>query len=185
MYKKGLGYSMDKVNKFEITKIQKYILIYMYFFPVVFLSFTSLYLLVNGHDPKGFFLTNVLISQTVILIPLILSVCMLVTKKLYKEKDQAYEYASIGLGILSFLFMVGCNYYQYYKYAAVSISIDLLRVAFITSFLLACFVSSIFFIKKYLGYVNDKKINGNKKISNMLIAGSFPLILALSSYFIN
>ena len=78
---------MEEAKKLELKRIEKFKLIYIYFFPVVFLSFTSLYMLVNGEDPKGFFLTNVLISQTLILIPFILSVCMLAAKLLYKEKD--------------------------------------------------------------------------------------------------
>lgn len=176
---------MDKVDKFEITKFEKYKLIYIYFFPVVFLSFTSIYLLVTGEDPKGFFLTNVLISQTLILIPFILSVCMLATKILYKTNDKTYEYVSIGLGLLCFFFMVGCNFYQYYKFAADSISTGLLRVAFVTSFLLSCLISSFMFIKKYMNFVKDKDVSSNQKLSNMLIAGSFPLLVSLSTYFIH
>lgn len=170
--------------KLELRKLDKFKLIYINFFPVVFLSFTSLYMLVNGEDPKGFFLTNVLISQTLILIPFILSVCMLATKMLYKQNDLAYEKASIGLGMLCFFFMVGCNFYQYYKFAADVISMDLFRVAFGTSILLSCLVSSVVFVKKYLAFTKDINVNNNHKVSNMLVAGSFPLLFALSSYLI-
>lgn len=175
---------MDKATKLEISKLQKIKLIYIYFFPVVFLSFTSLYMLVRGEDPKGFFLTNVLISQTLILIPFVLSVCMFAAKFLYKDSDKNYEYVSMGLGMLCFFFMVACNFYQYYKFAADSISIDLLRVAMGTSILLSCLVSSLIFIKKYIDYTKSKNMNFHKKISNFIVAGSFPLLFSLGSYLI-
>ena len=175
---------MEEAKKLELKRIEKFKLIYIYFFPVVFLSFTSLYMLVNGEDPKGFFLTNVLISQTLILIPFILSVCMLAAKLLYKEKDENYEIVSLGIGMMCFFFMVGCNFYQYYKYAEDSISIDLLKVAFGTSILLSCLVSSIIFIKKYFDFAKGKTMNVSQKISNMLVAGAFPLLFSISSYFI-
>lgn len=175
---------MEKAKKLEFKKFEKFKLIYIYFFPVVFLSFTSLYMLVKGEDPKGFFLTNVLISQTIILIPFILSVCMLAAKLLYKEKDINYEIASIGFGMMCFFFMVGCNFYQYYKFAEDSISMDLLKVAFGTSILLSCLVSSLIFIKKYFDFAKDKTMNVHQKISNLMVAGAFPLLFAFSSYFI-
>lgn len=175
---------MEKSKKLEFKKFEQFKLIYIYFFPVVFLSFTSLYMLVKGEDPKGFFLTNVLISQTIILIPFILSVCMLAAKLLYKEKDINYEIASIGFGMMCFFFMVGCNFYQYYKFAENSISMDLFKVAFGTSILLSCLVSSIIFIKKYFDFAKGKTMNVNQKISNMMVAGAFPLLFSISSYFI-
>lgn len=175
---------MDKANKLEISKTEKIKLIYIYFFPVVFLSFISIYMFASGQDPKGFFLTNVLISQTLILIPLILAVCMLAAKILFKDTDKNNEYVSIGLGMLCFFFMVGCNFYQYYKFAADSISMDLLRVAMGTSILLSCFVSSLIFIKKYIDYTKSKKLNFHNKISNFIVAGSFPLLFSLGSYLI-
>lgn len=175
---------MQEAKKLDLQKNERFKLIYNYFFPVVFLSFSSLYMFINGEDPKGFFLTNVLISQTLILIPFILSVCMLAAKMLYKEKDMNYEIASIGFGMMCFFFMVGCNFYQYYKYAEDSISIDLLKVAFGTSILLSCLVSSIIFIKKYFDFTKGKTINVNQKISNMLVAGVFPLLFSISSYLI-
>lgn len=152
---------MSKAKKLELEKIEKFKLIFIYFFPVVFLSFTSLYLLVNGEDPKGFFLTNVLISQTVILIPLILSLCMLVTKKLHKEKDMNYEQVSIGLGALCFFFMVVSNVYQYYKFVVDVISMDLFKVAFSTSILLSCLVASVIFVQRYLAFKKEKNIKNN------------------------
>ncbi|BBL22201.1 hypothetical protein ACRAD_28720 (plasmid) [Acinetobacter radioresistens DSM 6976 = NBRC 102413 = CIP 103788] len=174
---------MEKTKKFEITKFEKIKLFYINFFPVVFLSFTSLYLLVSGHDPKGFLLTNVLISISIILIPLLIAVCMLATKILYKDQNKQIEYASIGIGLLCLFFMTGCNYYQYYKFAADVIPLVQFEFAFTTAMLLGCFVSIPIFVMKYLKYTAEVNVSRNLRITHMLFAGMFPLLVALSSYF--
>ena len=135
---------MEKTKKFEITKFEKIKLFYINFFPVVFLSFTSLYLLVSGHDPKGFLLTNVLISISIILIPLLIAVCML---------------AADVIPLVQFEF------------------------AFTTAMLLGCFVSIPIFVMKYLKYTAEVNVSRNLRITHMLFAGMFPLLVALSSYF--
>lgn len=173
---------MEKAKKYEITKMQKYMLSYTYFFPVVFLSFLSLYLLTSGNDPKGFFLTNVLISISFILIPLLIAVSMLATKILYNDQQKNFEYASIGLGLMCFLFMTGCNYFQYYKFVADSIPLADFEIAFTTAVLLGCLVSLPVFVLKYLRYTTSMKVSHNKRLTNMMLAGSFPLLVALSSY---
>lgn len=173
---------MEVTKKLEISKFEKYKLIYIYFFPVVFLSFTSLFLLKNGHDPKGFLLTNVLISISIALIPLLLSASMLATKILYKDQNQQIEYASIGMGLLCLFFMTGCNYYQYYKFAADVIPMVQFEFAFSTAMLLGCLVSVPLFVMKYLRYTAEIKISKQLKLSYMLFSGSCPLLVAICSY---
>ena len=52
----------------------------MYFFPVVFFPFLNIYQFRNNPDLQSWLFSNLLISITVILVPLCLSLSMLITK---------------------------------------------------------------------------------------------------------
>lgn len=175
---------MVDTKKFEISKFEKIKLTYIYFFPVVFLPFLTTYLIKTGEEPKSFFLTNVLISLSVVLIPFIIAVCMFAAKFLHKNKNINYELASIGIGMLCFLFLMGCNFYQYYKFAAKTIDIANLNLAISTAILLSCFVSSIVFTFKYLSFSKEYPIGYNDKIKIFMVSALFPLLMAISVHLI-
>lgn len=152
---------MTNANTSGLSRIQKSKLIHIYFFPVIFLSFTSVYMMVSGEDPKTFFPAHVVISQTLILIPLILSLFMLVAKKRHKEKQTNYEQTSLEWGVLCFLFTAVCNIYHYYKFALNVISMSNFVFAFGMSILISVLVASLFFVQKYQAFKKEKNMNNN------------------------
>ena len=175
---------MADAKKLEISKFEKIKLTYIYFFPVVFLPFVTTYLIKTGEEPKSFFLTNVLISLTVVLIPFIVAVCMFVAKYIHKERNRNYELTSIGMGMLCFLFLIGCNYYQYFKFAANTIELPNFNFAISTAILLSCFVSSIVFTFKYIAFSKQYPIGYNEKIKHFMVSALFPLLMAISVHLI-
>jgi hypothetical protein len=178
------GKYMAVAKKLEISKFEKIKLTYIYFFPVVFLPFVTTYLIKTGEEPKTFFLTNVLISLTVVLIPLINAVCMFAAKYLHQDKNKNYELTSIGMGMLCFLFLMGCNYYQYFKFAVDTIEITNFNFAIATAILLSCFVSCVVFAFKYMSYSKQYALGYNQKIKYYMVAALFPLIIAISVHLI-
>ena len=126
---------------------------YMYFFPVVFFPFLNIYQFRNNPDLQSWLFSNLLISITVILVPLCLSLSMLITKFLYQDHNKKMKYNAMGLGLLCLIFLMGSNYYQFHKFTAGTyLSIDHYRMALMLSFLIGCFVSSLCFALKYKQY---------------------------------
>ncbi len=118
---------------------------YVYFFPVIFFPFLNIYQFRNDTDIKSWLFRNLLVSFIVILIPLFLTLSMMITKVLYKDQDKNTEYRSIGLGLLCCTFLTGSNYYQFHKFiVGTDLSIEYYRMAMMISFLIACFISSLY-----------------------------------------
>lgn len=174
-----------KAIDLNLSRLEKFRLMYIFFFPVIFLPIISIYLLNKGDDPKGFFLTNVLISVVVILIPLSNAVCGYAAKFLHNIQSRDLERASLMIGILCFLFNIGCNYYLYYKFVSHSIEISSLNMAIAMAILFSTFIASIHFSFKYL--VGSKFISAplNTKMRNLVIILMFPVGLTVSVYFLN
>lgn len=175
------GEGMRVESKMEISKTDKFKVMYLNFFPVVFMPFTTLYLQIRGEDPKGYFLTNILISIALLLVPLLMNICMLTTKYLYKEKDKNLEIFGSGLGLLCLLFMIASIFYQYFKFVGELIPLDKIYLAFCLSVLFSCLASSALFALKYISYVKKFAMNSNIKITRFLVAGLPPLVVALIS----
>lgn len=175
---------MAEVKKLDISKMEKYKLTYIYFFPVVFLPLTSIYLIKTGEEPKSFFLTNVLIGLSVVLIPFIIAVCMFAAKVLHKDQNRHQEVASIGLGLLCFFFLIACNYYQYYKFASQTIELANFNLAISTALLLSSFVSSIAFAMKYINYSKNYPTDTNAKMKIFMVSALFPLLMAICTHLV-
>lgn len=173
------GECMRVESKMEISKTEKLKVLYLNFFPVVFMPFTTLYLLIKGDDPKGFFLTNILISLALLLIPLLMNICMVCTKYLYKEKDKNLEIFGTGLGVLCLLFMIASIFYQYFKFVGEVIPLDKIYLSFGLSILFSCLASSALFALKYISYVKKFALNSNTKLTRFIVAGLPPLVVAL------
>ena len=117
---------------------------YMYFFPVVFFPFLNIYQFRNNPDLQSWLFSNLLISITVILVPLCLTLSMLITKFLYQDHNKKMEYNTMGLGLLCLIFLMGSNYYQFHKFTAgTDLSMDFYRMALMLSFLIGCFIASL------------------------------------------
>ena len=138
----------------KIKNMDSFKLSYMYFFPVVFFPFLNIYQFRNNPDLQSWLFSNLLISITVILVPLCLSLSMLITKFLYQDHNKKMEYNAMGLGLLCLIFLMGSNYYQFHKFTAgTDFSMDFYRMALMLSFLIGCFVSSLCFTLKYKQYL--------------------------------
>ena len=157
---------------------------YMYFFPVVFFPFLNIYQFRNNPDLKSWLFSNLLISITVILIPLFLALSMLISKFLYQDHNKKSEYNAIGLGLLCLIFLMGSNYYQFQKFTAgTDLSIDLYRMALMLSFLIACFVSSLSFTLKYKNYSKKYTVGLNTKTQRVMLSAFPPLLIAITALF--
>lgn len=157
----------------------------MYFFPVVFFPFLNIYQFRNNADIKTWLFSNLLISITVILVPLFLALNMLITKFLYQDQDKKPEYKTIGLGLLCLIFLMGSNYYQFQKFTAgTDLSIDHYRMALMLSFLIGCFVSILCFALKYNKYSKKYDTDFNLKTQRFMLS-AFPLLLiAITAIFV-
>ena len=133
----------------KIKNMNSFKLSYMYFFPVVFFPFLNIYQFRNNPDLQSWLFSNLLISITVILVPLCLSLSMLITKFLYQDHNKKMEYNAMGLGLLCLIFLMGSNYYQFHKFTAgTDLSMDFYRMALMLSFLIGCFIASLCFTLK-------------------------------------
>lgn len=157
----------------------------MYFFPVVFFPFFNIYQFRNNIDIKAWLFSNLLISTTVILIPLFLTLNMLITKLLYKDRDNESEYSSMMLGLLCFIFLMGSNYYQFQKFTVGSdLSIDYYRMALVLSFLIACFISSLCFTLKYKKYSQTYLVNFNAKTIRFMASTAITFLITMTTFFV-
>lgn len=157
----------------------------MYFFPVVFFPFLNIYQFTNNSDLQSWLFSNLLVSITVILIPLFLALSMLITKYLYQDHNKTSEYNAMGLGLLCLIYLMGSNYYQFQKFTAgTDLSIDLYRMALMLSFLIGCVVSSLCFTLKYKQYLKKYTVDLNAKIQKFMTSVLLPLILTFCALFI-
>lgn len=157
----------------------------MYFFPVVFFSFLNIYQFRNDTDIKSWIFRNLLISFTVVLIPIFIALSMIITKCLYKDQDKNTEYCSMGFGSLCLVFLIGSNYYQFQKFTeGTDLSIDYYRMAVMVSFLIACFISSLFFTLKYIKYSQKNSVDFNAKTMRFLASATIPFCIAVTILFI-
>ena len=158
---------------------------YVYLFPVVFFPFLNIYQFRNDRDIKSWLFRNLLVSFIIILIPLFLTLSMMITKVLYKDQDKNTEYRSIGLGLLCFLFLTGSNYYQFQKFTVgTDLSIDYYRMAMMISFLIACFISSLYFTLKYKKYSKKYSVDFNVKTKRFMMSTAIPLFISVTTFFV-
>lgn len=157
----------------------------MYFFPVVFFPFLNIYQFRNNPDLQSWLFSNLLISITVILVPLCLSLSMLITKFLYQDHNKKMEYNAMGLGLLCLIFLMGSNDYQFHKFTAgTDLSMDFYRMALILSFLIGCFVSSICFTLKYKEYSKKYDTDFNLKTQRFMLSTCPLLLIAITAIFV-
>lgn len=168
-----------------IKNIDFFKLSYVYLFPVVFFPFLNIYQFRNDRDIKSWLFRNLLVSFIIILIPLFLTLSMMITKVLYKDQDKNTEYRSIGLGLLCCTFLTGSNYYQFQKFTVgTDLSIDYYRMAMMISFLIACFISSLYFTLKYKKYSQKYSIDFNVKTIRFMTSTAIPLFISVTTFFI-
>ena len=168
-----------------IKNMDSFKLSYVYFFPVVFFPFLNIYQFRSDADIKSWLFRNLLVSFTVILIPIFLTLSMMITKVLYKDQDKNTEYRSIGLGLLCCTFLTGSNYYQFQKFTVgTDLSIDYYRMAMMISFLIACFISSLYFTLKYKKYSQKYSIDFNVKTIRFMTSTAIPLFISVTTFFI-
>ena len=157
----------------------------MYFFPVVFFPFMNIHQFRNNADIKTWLFSNLLVSITVILVPLLLALSMLITKFLYQDQDKKSEYNSIGLGLLCLIFLMGSNFYQFQKFSVgTDLTIDYYRMALMAGFLMGCFISGILFTLKYIKYSKKHTVDWNTKAQKFMASASLPLFIAISALFV-
>ena len=158
---------------------------YVYFFPVVFFPFLNIYQFRNDTDIKSWLFRNLLVSFIVILIPLFLTLSMMITKVLYKDQDKNTEYRSIGLGLLCCTFLTGSNYYQFQKFTVgTDLSIDYYRMAMMISFLIACFISSLYFTLKYKKYSQKYSVDFNTKAMKFMVSTAMTFLITMITFFV-
>ena len=168
-----------------IKNMDSFKLSYVYFFPVVFFPFLNIYQFRNDVDIKSWLFRNLLVSFIVILIPLFLNLSMIITKFLYKDQDKNTEYRAIGLGLLCFVFLTGSNYYQFQKFTVgTDLSIDYYRMAMMISFLIACFISSLYFTLKYKKYSQKYSVNFNVKTMRFMTSTAIPFFISVTTFFV-
>lgn len=149
----------------------------MYFFPVVFFPFLNIYQFRNNPDMQSWLFSNLLVSITVVMVPLFLALSMLITKFLYQDHNKKSEYNAMGLGLLCLIFLISSNYYQFQKFTVgTDLSIDIYRMALILSFLIGCFVSSLCFTLKYKKYSKKYHTDFNLRTQRFMLS-AFPLLL--------
>ena len=169
----------------KIKNMDSFKLSYMYFFPVVFFPFLNIYQFRNNPDLQSWLFSNLLISITVILVPLCLSLSMLITKFLYQDHNKKMEYNAMGLGLLCLIFLMGSNYYQFHKFTAgTDLSIDHYRMALMLSLLIGCFVSSLCFALKYKKYSKKYDTDFNLKTQRFMLSASPLLLIAITAIFV-
>ena len=152
---------------------------------MVFFPFLNIYQFRNNPDLQSWLFSNLLISITVILVPLCLTLSMLITKFLYQDHNKKMEYNAMGLGLLCLIFLMGSNYYQFQKFTAgTDLSIDLYRMALMLSFLIGCFVSSLCFTLKYKQYSKNYTMGLNAKTQKFMASAALPLILTICALFV-
>ena len=158
---------------------------YMYFFPVVFFPFLNIYQFRNNPDLQSWLFSNLLISITVILVPLCLSLSMLITKFLYQDHNKKMEYNAMGLGLLCLIFLMGSNYYQFHKFTAgTDLSMDFYRMALILSFLIGCFIASLCFTLKYKKYSKKYDTDFNLKTQRFMLSACALLLISITVIFV-
>ena len=168
----------------KIKNMDSFKLSYMYFFPVVFFPFLNIYQFRNNADIKSWLFSNLLVSITVVLVPLLLAFSMLITKFLYKDQDKKSEYNSIGLGLLCLIFLMGSNLYQFQKFSiGTDLSIDFYRMALMLSFLIGCFTSSIWFTLKYKKYSKKYAPDFNVCTQRFMVSAFPALLIAITALF--
>ena len=168
-----------------IKNMDSFKLSYVYFFPVVFFPFLNIYQFRNDTDIKSWLFRNLLVSFTVILIPIFLTLSMMITKILYKDQNKNTEYRSIGLGLLCCSFLTGSNYYQFQKFiVGTDLSIDYYRMAMMISFLIACFISSLYVTLKYKKYSLKHPVDFNVKTMRFMTSSAIPLVITVTAIFI-
>ena len=157
----------------------------MYFFPVVFFPFLNIYQFRNNPDLQSWLFNNLLISITVILVPLCLSLSMLITKFLYQDHNKKMEYNAMGLGLLCLIFLMGSNYYQFHKFTAgTDLSMDFYRMALMLSFLIGCFIASLCFTLKYKQYSKQYDTDFNLKTQRFMLSACPLLLIAITAIFV-
>ena len=157
----------------------------MYFFPVVFFPFLNIYQFRNNPDIQSWLFSNLLISITVILVPLCLSLSMLITKFLYQDHNKKMEYNAMGLGLLCLIFLMGSNDYQFHKFTAgTDLSMDFYRMALMLSFLIGCFIASLCFTLKYKQYSKRYDTDFNLITQRFMLSACPLLLIAITAIFV-
>ena len=171
---------MLKIKNIESLKLH-----YIYFFPVVFFPFLNIYQFRNDSDIKSWLFRNLIVSSTVVVIPFFLALSMLITKFLYKDQNKNTDFFSVGLGFLCLIFLMGSNYYQFQKFTVgTDLSIDYYRMAMMISFLIACFISSLYFTLKYKKYSQKYSVNFNVKTIRFMASTAIPFFISVTTFFV-
>ena len=169
----------------KIKDVDSFKLSYMYFFPVVFFPFLNIYQFRNNPDLQSWLFSNLLISITVILVPLCLTLSMLITKFLYQDHNKKMEYNAMGLGLLCLIFLMGSNCYQFHKFTAgTDFSMDFYRMALMLSFLIGCFIASLCFTLKYKQYSKKYDTDFNLKTQRFMLSACPLLLIAITAIFV-
>ncbi|WP_087548416.1 hypothetical protein [Acinetobacter sp. WCHA39] len=169
----------------KIKNMNSFKLSYMYFFPAVFFPFLNIYQFRNNPDLQSWLFNNLLISITVILVPLCLSLSMLITKFLYQDHNKKMEYNAMGLGLLCLIFLMGSNYYQFHKFTAgTDLSMDFYRMALMLSFLIGCFIASLCFTLKYKQYSKKYDTDFNLKTQRFMLSACPLLLISITAIFV-
>lgn len=169
----------------KIKNMNSFKLSYMYFFPVVFFPFLNIYQFGNNPDIQSWLFSNLLVSITVVLVPLFLALSMLIAKFLYKDQDKKPEYNSMGLGLLCLLFLIGSNFYQFQKFTlGTDLSIDYYRVALMVSFLIGCFISNLCFSFKYKKYIKNYSMEWSIKTQRFMASAVPSVFIAITALFV-
>lgn len=169
----------------KIKNMNSFKLSYMYFFPAVFFPFLNIYQFRNNPDLQSWLFSNLLISITVILVPLCLSLSMLITKFLYQDHNKKMEYSAMGLGLLCLIFLMGSNYYQFHKFTAgTDLSMDFYRMALMLSFLIGCFIASLCFTLKYKQYSKKYDTDFNLKTQRFMLSACPLLLISITAIFV-
>ena len=169
----------------KIKNMDSFKLSYMYFFPVVFFTFFFIYQFRTNPDLQSLLFSNLLVSITVILIPLFLTLSMLITKFLYQDHNKKLEYNAMGLGLLCLIFLMGSNYYQFQKFTAgTDLSMDFYRMALMLSFLIGCFIASLCFTLKYKQYSKRYDTDFNLITQRFMLSACPLLLIAITAIFV-
>lgn len=164
--------------------IESFKLFYFYFFPVIFFPFLNIYQY-RYEDIQSSLFNNLLISISVLLTPIFVSISMLIIKFLYRDHNREFEYRSLLVGSLCFIFLMLSNYYQFHHFSsATDLNINHYRGALMLSFMAGCLFSNLLFSIKYLKYSKQYKIDNSTKTSKFLAGASLPFAMTITTIFI-
>ena len=172
---------MKKSNSGELTAVEKWTVVWTYFFPTVFFSLASVYLLARGEEPQSFFLSNIFLILCFLLIPFFSAVCMFAAKFLNRDPNHVRESTSWGLGLLCFFFLLVSYTYQYHRFAADTIQLPKYMFSLIFPIIPSSLCGAALFFARFRIYAkNNIKEHKNRILWVCLL---FPLAMMICAMF--